>query len=221
MAATTAPKGVPVLLIGTTSNFKMIYTATTSDPAPECPHLNYSIWTPTPASGYYPLGSYPVSGYNQPNTAVYTVSQQNQDPNNPLLIAPQDFTLVWTDPDPNTLFGDCQPNYTVSLWAVIPPPNYVALGMVATGVGFGGTPPKPDPSTIVCLRSDYAVPAAIGSQIYTGSGFNGEGPNGDSPATLWQVNGSLALYAQPNQSSPSGTWFNPNNLPAKLPGENK
>jgi hypothetical protein len=210
--------GVPVLVIGTTTNYKLIYQGNTSDTHSECPNLQYSIWAPQPGAGSFALGSYAVPGYGQPNTPVYTISAQNEDPSNPLLVAPSSFEFIWMDPVPNVVFGDCQPNYAVAIYAPIPPPNYVPLGMVATGCGFNSQPPQPDPKQFVCLRSDYAVPASIGQQIFSGSGFAGGNQNGSMyAASIWQVNGSLAMYAQPNQNSPSGKWFVPNNLPTKDP----
>lgn len=117
-----------------------------------------AYWRPVAVgalNGYYPLGDYGVSNYNDVNgqAAVAVVSDIN-GPNGSALRPPLDYELVWNDKG-SGVDQDC------SMWRPLPPPGYVALGLVCNN-----SYSKPAPDIIRCVRADLVIASLIGNRVW-------------------------------------------------------
>ena len=187
--------GPPILQIGTTSQFKQIYST------------YFATYLPAASPGYYNIGHYANQG-GPPVGSVVTLAVENDDPKNPLLVQPADYTLVWQDPPSNVIFGDSAPSVVVGVWAPVAPNNYVALGMLATSAPYhsGAVPPKPALDAVRCLRYDYAVAEPVGAKIWVGEGAN------NNPLGVYITTGTNVMYAQDNTDPPAQPTYAPKNL---------
>jgi len=110
-------------------------------------------------NGYHPLGDYGVGNYNDVNgqAAVAVVSDVN-GPSGNALRPPLDYELVWTDKGSGS-------DRDGSMWRPLPPPGYVALGLVCNN-GYG----KPAVDIIRCVRADLVIASLIGNLVWDDSG---------------------------------------------------
>jgi hypothetical protein len=76
---------------------------------------------------------------------------------------PTGFVLIWCDAGSGADEDGC-------FWTPVAPDGYVALGTVGT------SGPVPDPTSVVCVRSDLAVQGTVGAFIYddTGTGASSD-----------------------------------------------
>jgi hypothetical protein len=141
------------------------------------------FYMPIAPAGYYPLGAIGFAGYQNPNdlkSAALVVKDKGTSPANPPLKAPDDYEMVWhngvwlTYPI-NGWYPDG--NVTGAFWRPIPPPGYVALGVVVYNWTPGGdinannpANQKPPLDAVMCVREDLTRTAGIGGYAWHDAG---------------------------------------------------
>ena len=190
--------GQPSLIVGTTTNYVSI-----------CDQW-FDSWQPTPtAAGFYAISSIALkSGSGPPVTPAWTLSAENDDPDDPLLKDPLTWEPIWIDPAP--LSVSALPPLRQAIWAPIAPDNYVPLGVVVTAISFksGEPPPPPKGNLVKCLRADHAIGGTFDEEIYNGDGY-------DNPTHIcvMRIAQSAAMFAQAGKCPPNVAVFIPKGLP--------
>lgn len=110
-----------------------------------------TFWAPNAREGWYTLGHYATSSNDIPDNSVLEMIQPVKDES---VAAPVDFELVWN----NKVAGV---HTHASIWRPIPPPGYVALGLVTK---LGESQPSRD--SVRCVREDLVTDAKLGSRIW-------------------------------------------------------
>ncbi len=148
------------------------------------------FYRPIPAEEYYLIGDYGQGNFDPVVGTIVTVSVIDPDPDDPMLVPPDDFQLIWN--------GNSA-GIEGSFWRPVAPPNYVALGAVAQ---FGIN--KPTLGNYRCLRFDQVKAGNLGGLIWS----NG----GSAPASVYQIVGTNAFFAQATQNPPVAPVYVPKEL---------
>ena len=193
----------PILKIGTTSQYGPALTSYGAN----------NVFQPLPATGYSIIGYY--SSWSGTRVPVVTLAVANDDPANPLLKNPVDYSLILQDPAPNVIYGDSAPSVTFGVWQPIAPPNYVALGQVCVAIPYGSSNnvPKPDINAIVCLRSDYTAQIDAGPVRWTAKDAVG------NTFQVYQVDKTNVMYLQLGDGTPQPVFIPKQLLAAEAPTE--
>lgn len=122
-----------------------------------------TFWRPTTSSrnlsNFFSLGDIAIGGYHDINQrAVAAVVSEVDAANGTALRAPDDFEHVWEHTGRRARSG-------FSVWRPVPPPGYVAMGMVCSANNH-----KPPLQTIRCVRADLVVASHIGRLIWNDKG---------------------------------------------------
>jgi len=178
-------------------------------------HANADVgfWRPSiDQNSNFFFGDYAQNGYDNPNQSMIFVSSvDNDDPNNPALMAPQGFNPIWAYAVAVNFGPTIQFNLNV-IWNIIPPNNYVACGSVVSNTGFiDPSAPIPTPSipNLRCLRYDLASEQPGGNLSYV---WNDKGSGNDRDVTAWMVPNLHNMLAVGNYDTPS-YFYLPSNLP--------
>lgn len=144
------------------SNFLMLYNDQGS--SAEC---NVQFWHPLPREGYLPAGdvceaspSSWIYHSGAPLGQVLLIAADSASPDD--VSHPMDFQLLWTDAGSGAELQG-------SLWQMVPPAGYTALGHCCT-FSFEGPPSKPDPSQYYCVKSSLVASGTAGAQIWNSAG---------------------------------------------------
>jgi Vacuolar protein sorting-associated protein 62 len=180
-------KGEPTLLVSTTSNYSWLYSDSGSGA-----HMDVTVYRPTPTdTSYSTLGDYAQGNYSSPIGSSLIVKALNDDPKNPLLVAPTSYTEVWND------HGSGGHN-DGSIWYPVPPDGYRSIGFVCAG-GYNA----PLIPSYRCVRKDLTADAQVGSLIW-----NDQGSGAHMDVALYQIVGvSSAFVAQGNYNPYSGNCY--------------
>ncbi len=183
---------LPVLKIQPVSQFTEIASSPTNGAV--------GIWRPTVDPGWFYFGDYCQPNGALPETPGYAVQIENDDPNNPALMPPIDWTVI-------TANGEFSlPNGYINIWYSwlhVPPQNYVACGHVATtSPTFGPPPTTPSIPNFRCLRADLAKSYTLSTMLWNDQG----GPFPDDTA-LWAISPLNTFFAEPN--NPDSSTFVP------------
>lgn len=173
------------LKYGNTSQFSPIFTTQGTGTIEQA-----VFYRPVPAEGYYVIGDYGQGNLDPASGSILTVTVIDPDPDDPMLVPPVGYQLIWN----GTSAG-----IDGSFWQPVAPPNYVALGAVAQ---FGIN--QPAIAGYRCLRFDQVEVGSLGGPIWT----NG----GSVPASVYQVVGSNAFFAQATQAPPVAPVYVPKDL---------
>ena len=124
---------------------------------------NGSYWQPVPPAGFYRLGSVGGDGWSDPSNSKAAIVVKALS-GSTALAAPTDYQQIWNDSGSG---GD----EDGSFWRPIPPPGYVACGVVAQ-YGYS----KPGLDEVRCVRSDLVANGKVGDWIWddSGSGANAD-----------------------------------------------
>ena len=116
-----------------------------------------AYWHPVPPDGFHALGSLGICHYGNPSGSSYMFVVKATDDTQPLpaLASPTDYELVWGDQGTGSTDDG-------SFWKPIPPPGYVALGLVAQS-GYD----KPSLDDVVCVREDLTIEGAPGKYLWS------------------------------------------------------
>lgn len=137
-----------------------------------------SFWRPIAPAGYSLVGDYAQKGYADPNgKAIVMVLRQTQAG---ALATPTDFKQIWKDSGSGA-------DRDGSMWDMVCPANYVALGSVAQN-GYG----KPDVNTYRCVSTKLAPAGTAGNLIWNDSG---SGAKADFSAWAIETTAAKAGYA--------------------------
>lgn len=111
--------------------------------------------------GFSSMGSYGQGNYNSPNGSVLVVKELETG----ALAYPTGFNLVYSDKGSGA-------DLDGSFLEPIAPKGYVAMGILCVR-GYS----QPPNTSVVCLRSDLAIPSKVGSLIWSdkGAGVNMNG----------------------------------------------
>lgn len=165
------------------------------------------LWRPNLDSGWFYFGDYCEPDGSNPESPAFAVQVENDDPSNPALMPPVDWTLITS----NGEFAIAYYHNIWYSWLPVPPQNYVACGHVIT-VGpqqtFDPYNPSPTPPSLPsfrCLRSDLAKSYGLSTLLWNDSG------SGYQPAdtALWAISPLNTFFAWPNYNTPTGTAFVP------------
>lgn len=180
-------KGQPYLMISNTSNYAWVY-----DDSGTGAHMDGTVFCPTPSdSDFIILGHMAQAGYGPALNTSVTVRAINEDPNNPLLKAPVDYSEIWND---HGTGGD----HDGSFWQPIAPDGYVAIGAVAV-LGYD----KPNIGNYRCVRRDLVQETNFGVLIW-----NDQGSGGNKDLELYTIVGASGTFlAQPDYDTPRGTYY--------------
>jgi hypothetical protein len=180
----------PTLIMSSTSNFTKIWTDKGSGADQDGAFYR-------PQTQYFIVGDYCQGNYDPPVGQVITLQVENDDPNNPLLKAPQGFSQVYNDKGSGS-------DKDGSIWFPVAPDGYTTIGYVSQG-GYS-TPSIPN---LMCVRTDLVVRASIGNEIWSDKGSHGDEdvavyaivppPSIDAPFGMF--------YAQSNYNQPTGEVF--------------
>jgi hypothetical protein len=122
-----------------------------------------AYWHPQTADGYYPVGDLGQAGYGDPNGhRAIAVVRDTAGASGTALRPPTGFERIWTDRGSGA-------HEDGSMWRPIPPPGYVALGLVCNR-GYD----EPSTDIVRCVRTNLVVPARAGGLIWddTGTGVH-------------------------------------------------
>lgn len=168
--------GPPQVTVSTTSEFDKLW-----DDKGKGAHKNVTFWRPKPPDGWLVIGDLGAGNYDpNPNGPSPTVRVENDDPEHPVLKAPEDYLKIWED-------------YELRIWEPKPPPGYVTMGYVAAK--GEDKPVRPD---FRCVRSDYARQGRSGGLIWSDAGSGC--PFDVSVYSIKKVDGDLTncFHAQSN-----------------------
>lgn len=172
------------LKFGTTSRFNEIWsTRGTNAPQPA------AFYRPVPAADYFVIGDYGQANLDPPLGTIVTVTEIDANPNDPMLKPPDDYRLVWN----GTPFG-----INGSFWQPVAPPNFVALGWVAS---FSTN--RPVLGNYRCLRFDQVKTGSLGALIWSYSA---------SPVSVYQIQITNAFLAEASLGPPAGQVYVPKAL---------
>lgn len=130
-----------------------------------------SIWRPTSKSGYYPLGDIAEQSYSKPMVSLLVKAT---DPLGDALRPPMSYQRVWSDKGSGAKLN-------VQIWRAICPPNYVALGQVATD-----SPSKtPALGSLYCVKDAYTL---LGQESDWTWHWSTRGTGADTTAYIYQAN---------------------------------
>lgn len=173
------------LEFGVTNRFSPIFTTQGTGVA-----ANAVFYRPQPADGYFILGDYGQGNLDPAAGSIVTVKVIDPDPNDPMLVPPEGFQLIWNG-TPAGIDG--------SLWLPRAPANYVALGAISqSGIN------TPRVSSYRCLRFDQVKAGTFGPLIWS----NG----GSAPVSVYEIAGTNAFFAQASQNPPMGPVYVPKEL---------
>lgn len=113
-----------------------------------------SFWAAMVPNGYYALGSMGTKGYRNSVTGGVHFIVVRAGSDHDAVRHPVDYDLIWKDRGSGA-------DLDGSMWLPIPPPGYVALGVVANR-GYG----KPSRNEIVCVKREYTVPGRAGLPVW-------------------------------------------------------
>lgn len=139
-----------------------------------------SFFRPQPGSlvqaNYFWVGHYAQSGYGNfnPDAGIVIIKPHEDQAN--AVAPPTDWIEVWGD------HGSGRAN-DYSLWAPVPPTDYVALGHLARfNVEDYNKPSGPEIDRFVCVHKSLVTEAMLGEQVWTdqGSGSKDDG-------AIWRV----------------------------------
>ena len=105
---------------------------------------------------FFNIGYYAQANNDDPSGTVIVLTAENDDPKNPLLKHPVDYTNIgvinyWTP------FDSGVPTYYLAVWAPVAPQGYVPLGMAATMASEIKSFKPPPLDAVMCLRADKAT----------------------------------------------------------------
>ena len=180
-------EGQPTLQLNTTANYNWIYNddGTLAD-------RDVTIWRPQPSdASYFIIGDYAQGNYSPAVGASLIVRPINDDPANPLIKAPVDFSLVWNN---HGAWG----GYWGSIWYPVPPDGYITIGFVASS-----DYDKPKLTNFACLRRDLCELTDGGEGIWSD-----EGSGANMNVTLFSIVGvPNAFVGQGNYAPFEGTAY--------------
>ena len=146
----TGSQGEPSLYFSVTSTYYWIYSDKGSGAS-----MDVTIYRPMPSDPAYKIiGDYAQGNYYAPTGSTLIVRALNDDPNNPLLQPPKDYSLVWNDKGSG---GD----YDGSIWYPVAPDGYLSIGYVGQ-TGYD----KPYIPNYACVRRDMCVDSIPGPLIW-------------------------------------------------------
>lgn len=158
-------------------------------------HSDVTFWRPTNqiySSSYFPMGDCIRPHFDEINGKFLApiVSDANGSQGTALR-KPIAFTRLWSNLKVNDKYA-LPVNRRVSIWRLIPPEGYVALGLA---VGSRFDPPALD--TFRCIRKDLVVESSIGQRLWDdrGTGF-------DQDFSAWEVD--------PPNAQPTAVYFSAN-----------
>ena len=142
-----------------------------------------SAWRAVPPPGYAALADAIVAGRDPPATAAVLLEGDGAGTAGgvPLLAAPTAYALTWRD------VGARRPEAALALWRPVPPPGFVALGLVA---GVGSEPPPRGAAR--CVRADAtALPPPHAARVVVRLPACGSRPS----LTLWGADAATGAVA--------------------------
>lgn len=141
------------LEIGVTNNLRKVLLG---DKAANV--LGCSFYYAMAEDGFAPLGHLIRPGkdlQDDPNLFVIVARDKGR-----ALALPTDYEIVWRD--------DIHNSFRFALWRPVPPPGYVAMGLVATMVKETSSPAfKPAAEAVRCISAEYVISAKVGPRAWT------------------------------------------------------
>lgn len=179
--------GPPRVLLSNTSHFSLEWNDSGSGA-----DLDGAFYRPVAPAGWFLLGGFAQGNYNPPIGPSLIVQVEDDNPANPILKPPTDYTLIWADHGSGAHMDG-------SIWHPVPPNGYVTIGYVAQH-GYD----KPSIANFRCVRQDYARQGKIGNLIWWD-----KGSGADSDVANYEIldeNGHNTnfYYSQPNYGTPQG-----------------
>jgi len=146
-----ATTGEPALIVSTTGQYQPLWSADITSA-----FATVNIYRPTPPSDFFIIGDYAQGDDSPPVGVSQVVKAISDDPQNPLLKAPDSYRQLWANGG----------NVPGSLWYPVPPDGYVSLGCICDS----GNPKQPAIANYRCLRRDLVEGSQAGSMIWSSDG---------------------------------------------------
>lgn len=181
---------IPRLVFSTTSNYERKWWDKGSGASQDG-----AFYRPKPPSGYYIMGDYGQSNYNNPTGTVFVFKAEDDDPNNPLLKPPEGFAQIVNDRGSGS-------DEDGSFWYPLPPDGYVSIGSVVQS-GYD----EPVVSDYRCIRFDLVVVGSLGGLIYAD---HGSGASEDM--AIYRINYANVIFAHRGYSYPTDPIWLPQGL---------
>jgi hypothetical protein len=128
-----------------------------------------AFWRPIPPSGFRALGDICRVNYSDPNSDD-TVALVVKDLSGNALRLPERFERIWSDHGSGA-------DEDVSVWEPVPPPGYIALGVV-TNRAYA----EPSKEVVVCVREELTARGAPYAPLYSD-----RGSGADEDFSAWTV----------------------------------
>lgn len=154
--------GEPSLVVSMTSQYQSLWSADATSA-----FSTVSIYRPQAPDGFFIIGDYAQGDDGPPLGVSQIVKAVDDDPQNPLLIAPASYRQLWANGG----------NVPGSIWYPVPPDGYISLGCICDP----GNPTIPTVSSYRCLRRDLVESSQAGTMIW-----NSDGTGTMLEIALWQ-----------------------------------
>ncbi|HEX5718251.1 MAG TPA: Vps62-related protein [Thermoanaerobaculia bacterium] len=199
-------KGVPVpqtptIVFGTTPNYQPVWNTEGTGAT-----QTGSFHRPVPSAGFFILGDYWLASTDstpsddQPAEFVTVIRVDNENPSDPWLKAPADYTRIWDDNGTSN---------EGSIWKPEPPAGFTCFGhVVQTGLDKPTVDNSPGLDKYRCLRNDKVVNAVRGDLQWKNDGMGG------TNVSVFRVSAKLkVIYAYDSWTPPAEALKVPMNLP--------
>lgn len=155
--------------------------------------------------GYHPVGDCIYPHFDDINYKhMVPIVRDIEGAQGTALREPLSYEQVWDSEGFNT--QNHKGSWNTSLWRPIPPPGYVAMGLV---VGNGLEQPRTD--AVRCLREDLVIESSIGDLIWSN-----RGSQADKDFSAWDITPPAALagevYFCANTFAGIGAYTKPNTM---------
>lgn len=170
-----AVTGEPALIVSTTSQYQSLWSADATSA-----FATVNIYRPTAPTDFFFIGDYAQGDDSPPEGVAQVVKAVNDDPQNPLLKAPDSYRQLWANGG----------NIPGSIWYPVPPDGYISLGCICDA----GNPTQPTVPSYRCLRRDLVDSSQAGTSIW-----NSDGTGTVLQIAFWQNSGLVnSFVAQGN-----------------------
>ena len=164
--------GIPRLVFNTTSKFVEVWHTRGTT-------IQVGVfYRPIPPSGYYIMGDYGQSNYEEPTGKVVVFRVEDDDPNNPFLKPPEGFSQIVNNRGSGL-------DLDVSFWYPLPPAGYVSIGSVVQR-GYD----EPDVSDYRCIRFDLVEAGSLDGLIYANYGSSA-----DEHMSIYRIDYTNVIFA--------------------------
>ena len=171
----------PYLIVSTTSQYTWLYNDRGTGA-----NMDVSIWRPLPADNTFSIvGDYAQNNYYDPAGTSLIVKAINDDPSNPLLKPPINYSEIWDDKGSGG-------THDGSIWWPVPPDGYLSLGFVGQN-GYS----KPFIPNYACVRKDFCKDSVSGLLIW-----NDKGSGANKDVSIYKLEGVKGAFVAQSNYSP-------------------